>query len=148
MMVEYLYRVKNMQINLKICSKCLVPRVIFKNDSGKLFCKSCWYWSASDTKLKPTTSRKRLPVRSSKRATQDQEYRKLNKIYLQEHPVCEAHLNGCSTASTEVHHTFSGKDRNTHFLETIHWLALCNSCHYLIHNVLSAKEARELGLKL
>ncbi len=45
--------------------------------------------------------------------------------------------------AVEVHHKWSGKDRNKYFLDTSTWLGVSRSGHLWIHN--NPKEARELG---
>jgi predicted HNH restriction endonuclease len=50
--------------------------------------------------------------------------------------------------ATDVHHCYSGIDREEHFLDDNTWKAVCRNCHNIIHNVLSAEEAAELKLKI
>ena len=72
---------------------------------------------------------KRTPLRriSTKKRKQNEEYTKLRKAYLEEHPVCKV----CESApSTEIHH-MRGRGSRTNDVST--WLSVCRSCHYKIH---------------
>ncbi len=137
-----------MQQKLKICDNCKKPSIIWKSSGtgGKRYCKQC----SSNTGvaklsiIKPTAKAKPIPPRSQKRSKEERLYQAKRIIFLQEHPLCEAHLPGiCTKHATDVHHSYSGKDRQQHFLNESTWFATCRACHDWIHN--HSKEARELG---
>lgn len=66
---------------------------------------------------------------SKKRAAQNYEYNKLRKIYLEEHPICEAN---CSNESTEIHHK---KGRIGQLLTDVNFfMAVCPHCHRWIES--------------
>ena len=46
-----------------------------------------------------------IRARSVKRAKQEREYAKKSKQYLQDDPVCEGQLTGCTGVATQVHHS-------------------------------------------
>src|ERR1035437_6527684 len=64
---------------------------------------------------------------SAKRKVQEAEYQKLRLDYLNEHQSCEIKHRDCTHFATEIHHTYSGKDRNTHFLDVSSWKATCRT---------------------
>lgn len=98
--------------------------------------------SASKSKL----LRRKIPKRSEKRKKQDLAYKALREAYLKTHPECEANIPGvCSgDPAHEIHHTYSGKDREKYYLDTTTWKAIERSCHDWIHA--HPLEAREMGL--
>ncbi|NQY42597.1 MAG: hypothetical protein HRT87_04550 [Legionellales bacterium] len=81
---------------------------------------------------------------SKKRQQEDAKYRKLRINFLEEKPMCEARLPGCTLKSTDVHHKYSGKDRSKYYLDTSTWLSCCRSCHDFIHK--NPRFARESNL--
>jgi len=73
---------------------------------------------------------KAIPKKSAKRKVADVEYKKLNIQFLTENEVCQI----CnSSLSREVHHKWSGKDRDRYYLDTTTWMALCSDCHKQVH---------------
>jgi hypothetical protein len=91
---------------------------------------------------------KKISKIGSKRKKQNDEYSKLRKFYLDAHPFCEANLPGvCTSVATDIHHLYSGKNRNKYYLDDTTWKAICRNCHIFIHDKLSAEEAIELNLK-
>jgi len=82
---------------------------------------------------------------SDKRAIQLKIYSGLRKEYLACHKKCEMGLEGCTKQSTEIHHTNGREGERLNVVEW--WKAICRACHDKTHNLLSAEEARELGLK-
>lgn len=80
------------------------------------------------------------------RETMD-EYSKRRAAFLIVHSKCEAKLVGCTGGATDVHHCFSGSNREKYLLNMTTWKAVCRSCHNFIHDHLSMEEAIELGLK-
>ena len=84
---------------------------------------------------------------SKKRNTNNNQYTKLNKQFLQDNKFCQARISPeCTIYSSEVHHKYPGKNRDKYLLETNSFLAVCNHCHRMIHDKLSTEEAISLGL--
>jgi hypothetical protein len=97
-----------------------------------------------------TLKEKKVPVKgikkvSDKRAKEATEYTSKKKKFLKDNPYCQAKLLGCSGRSIDLHHAGS---RGKNYLNESTFKAVCRNCHNVIHNVLSAKEARELKLKV
>lgn len=130
--------------NKKHCDKCNSEQFIWKNKGGKKFCKTCWSTHSVKLQLKPTVKQKRIPLRSEKRIILDKKYSKLRKVFLEEKPVCEAHLINCTHESTQVHHK-AGRVGKL-YLEVSKWLAVCHTCHVWIET--NPDEAKELGYSL
>lgn len=82
--------------------------------------------------------------RSVKRAKQECEYLKENKIYLKVNIYCEAKVQCHGMLSNQVHHK-KGRIGDL-LLNKEFWLPVCNQCHKWIecHPI----EAKELGLSL
>ncbi len=116
----------------KICRKCGKETYIWS--AGK--CKYCYY-SEKENKAKII-----IKPRSEKRGKENVEYLKLRLEFLNKHPRCQASLFNCSHYSTEIHHK-RGKIGKL-FLDILHWLATCRSCHRWIEE--NPKKAKELGL--
>jgi len=85
-----------------------------------------------------------IKKQSDKRKVEDKQYAKLRREYLQEHPECQIKLFGCTYVATEIHHLES---RGIRLNKVESWLSSCPECHRWLHDKLSAKEARDLGLK-
>ncbi len=120
----------------KTCNICGKEEYIFSH--GR--CKSCAQKSYAPKDVK------RVPISkmSPKRKTETVQYLKLRIEYINTHPECEVRLKGCSIWSTDIHHLYSGKDRQKHFTDFENVKATCRSCHEHIHNF--PKESRENGL--
>jgi len=131
-------------VKLKTCDGCQKETVIWKNHEGFKYCKYCWSCQKainSDSPQKPTDYK--IPLVSSKRKKKDAEYSKLREKYLTENPLCMVKVNGCSHGATDVHHKFSGSDRDTYYLVQSTWLAVCRACHSWIHE--HPEDARTMG---
>ena len=114
----------------KLCSGCGEMTFIWKNVSGNKLCKQC---ATTGVAIKPTIKAKPIPPRSQKRSKEERLYVAKRIIFIQEHPMCEAHISGiCTEYATEVHHKKGriGED----LLDETHWLALCHMCHDYIEN--------------
>lgn len=96
-----------------------------------------------DSKKAALKKPKHLPKFSEKKASKILPYAVLRRRYLDEHPVCEVHLTGCTGLSEEIHHC--GTEEKD-FLNTKTWKAVCRHDHNVIERILSAKKRRELGL--
>lgn len=114
----------------KLCSGCGEMTFIWKNVSGNKLCKQC---ATTGVAIKPTIKAKPIPPRSQKRSKEERLYAAKRIIFIQEHPMCEAHISGiCTEYATEVHHKKGriGED----LLDETYWLALCHMCHDYIEN--------------
>lgn len=128
------------QTKLKICTGCQEPSYIYKSEGkSDKFCKQCWF-----TKEKPKAI---APVSKKKKEEMDI-YSKLRTGFLIINPYCQVKLPGCTIRATDIHHLYSGRDREKYYLKTTAWKSSCRACHDQIHNVLSSDEAITLGLKL
>jgi hypothetical protein len=131
-------------MKLKVCDGCQKETVIWKNHGGFKYCKYCWSCQKaidSNSVQKPTDYK--IPQVSSKRKKKDLEYSKLRKRFLTDNPLCMVKVNGCGHGATDVHHKFSGSDRDTYYLVQSTWLAVCRNCHDWIHA--HPKESRAFG---
>lgn len=80
---------------------------------------------------------------SDKLNRENREYSKKRKIFLEEHPMCQAKLHQCTLKSTEVHHK---KGRGKYLLDEATWLSVCRKCHDYIEN--NPEDALELGFTI
>lgn len=129
-----------MQAKLKLCNGCNQPKYIWKKEGRQRFCKDCWSCQSSKDKFKPI--QKPLSPRSSKKEKLDAAYSALRQVYLNNHPMCEARLPGCSLEAHDIHHRL-GRIGEL-YLDDSEFVAVCRSCHTFIHN--NPKEAKDLGL--
>lgn len=130
----------------KICDGCKEESFIWKNVDGKKLCKQCSYTGVAKLSIsKPTAKAKPIAPRSQKRSKEERLYLGKRIIFLQEHPMCQAHLPGiCTEYSTDVHHK-EGRIGEL-LLDDTKWLALCRSCHeWVEHN---PEEAKEKGFSI
>lgn len=69
------------------------------------------------------------PIRkvSKKRAKQERQYKPVRRKFLAEHSICELKLEGCTGASSEVHHS-AGRE-NGRLLKVDDFKAACHNCH-------------------
>lgn len=127
-----------MKAKKKHCNGCDTDQFIWKNDRGNKYCKSCWM----RRKEKPLKRKKVTPLKfkSKKMSVLDTAYTKFRKQFLFNKPNCEAHLDGCSLQSTDVHHK---KGRGKYYLVMDTWLSVCRNCHIWIEE--NPIEAEELG---
>lgn len=127
------------QAKLKHCAGCNQMKHIWKSHGKEKYCKECWYSIEKPKSIAPI---------SKKRQVEMDEYSVKRNLFLIANPKCQAKLSGCTSDAIDVHHLYSGKDRNKYYLQISTWKAVCRSCHNFIHDHLSAKEAIDLGLKL
>lgn len=85
---------------------------------------------------KPEKVDKKKPVKikplSDKRSKQNKVYLTLRKVYLQNHINCEVKYDGCTGASTEIHHS---KKRTGELLcDVRYFVAICRNCHLIVEN--------------
>lgn len=123
-----------------VCVCCERKRLIY----SKKMCQSC-YWSdnkkKNEGKQKTIKEFKPIPKISQKRKIENAKYIVLRIEFLgkKENQICP--ITGKPT--TEVHHTYCGKDRAKYYLDVSTWLAVSREGHNWIHD--NPKEARELG---
>ena len=127
---------------------CGQIQFIFKNKDGKRYCRSCSVTIAGvakkSGKSKPTVRQYPISKRSNKKAAEDRIYSTKRKKFLEENPMCQAHLPGCAGPSCQVHHK---KGRiGSLYLDIEYWLAVDDSCHKWIEN--HPIEAKEMGFSL
>ena len=121
-----------------MCQGCQSLKHIWKSDKKDKWCKECWYKIEKPKSISPV---------STKRRGEMDEYSKKRLAFLALHPSCQAKLVSCTGTSTDVHHLYSGKDREKYYLQIGTWKAVCRNCHNYIHDHLSAEEAIEMDLK-
>jgi len=122
----------------KKCRNCKQPFQIFK--STDVYCSKECYKEHYTPKinLKPM---KNIPKVSEKRKIEDLKYRVLRIEFLgkPENQICPI----TKWPSTEIHHTYCGKDRAKYYLDTSTWIAVSRDGHNWIHD--NPKEARDKG---
>lgn len=123
---------------LKKCAGCNQQKHIWKSDKKDKYCKDCWYTIEKPKSISPV---------SEKRRGEMDKYSLLRDAFITAKPRCEAKLPHCTGVSTDVHHLYSGKDREKYYLQIGTWKAVCRNCHNYIHDHLSAEEAIEIDLK-
>lgn len=129
----------------KLCSGCGEMTFIWKNVSGNKLCKQC---ATTGVAIKPTIKAKPIPPRSQKRSKEERLYAAKRIIFIQEHPMCEAHISGiCANYATDVHHLYWGSSRAKYFIDFDNVMAICRSCHDYIHTKLSSEEAISKGFR-
>ena len=131
--------------NFKICNGCGKSKKIWKNINGKKYCITCTNKIIPPKKITTTIT---ISKRSEKRIIKDKQYAKIRKRFLLAHPVCMVKLPDCTYEATQIHHLYSGRDRDKYFLDDNTWKSTCGSCHTKIHNSFSSEELIKLGLKL
>jgi len=130
----------------KICEECKKESYIWSSKTGRKLCKQC----SSNTgvaklSIKPTAKAKPIPARSQKRSKEERLYSGKRVIFLQENPMCQAHLPGiCTKHATEVHHK-KGRIGEL-LLNILFWLGVCHACHEWIEN--NREEAMEKGFSI
>jgi hypothetical protein len=124
---------------LKKCAGCSQLKHIWKSHKKDKYCRECWYTIEKPKSISPVSKKRQVAM---------DEYGKRRELFLIVNPICKAKLVGCTGPATDVHHLYSGKDRDKYYLQISTWKAVCRSCHNYIHDHLSADEAIEMGLKL
>lgn len=123
--------------------KCKISGFVWKqyNSLQKCPCNDCV--KEREENKKPPVFKPKTPIKkvSDKRKIKDLQYYALRKVFLEkpENKICP--ITGWPT--TEVHHKYSGKDRDKHYLDTETWLAVSRDGHNWIHD--NPQEAREKG---
>lgn len=134
-----------MQKKLKICSKCGLETFIWSSRGGNRLCKKCANTGVATIKPTNKPKKKSIAPRSQKRSIQESLYSLRRKIFLQNHPMCQAHLpQVCTSVSTDIHH-MKGRIEDL-LLDETHWLSVCRGCHYYIE--MRPEAAKELGFSI
>ena len=116
----------------KLCSLCGEYKILWKSQPPT--CNSC----KSKSPIKKVSEKHKETLK---------EYKVVREEFLKQNPNCQLRLQGCTFVATDIHHTFSGKDKQKYFLDIKTWKSLCRNCHSKLHNVLSLKENIELNMK-
>lgn len=136
-----------MQLKSKICDNCKKLSIIWKSSGtgGKKLCRQCSNnTGVAKLSIKPTAKLKSITSHSQKRTKEERIYIAKRILFLKEHEMCMIHISGiCMQKANEIHHSYSGKDRNQYYLDSKTWYATCRGCHKWVH--LNSKQARELG---
>lgn len=95
----------------------------------------------ADEKPIPVEKKRPKPIKkqSKKRKADTKEYLILKEVFLKGR-ICQINQDA---PATEVHHTYSGKDRDRYYLDVKTWLGVCRECHNWIHA--NPAQAREMG---
>ena len=111
---------------------CKSPKCSY-NVFSKGYCK--YHWNIEYGK----------PIKkiSDKQSEILKEFKPKRDKYMKENPICEAQLEGCLNASTDLHH-IAAKDSRELWLDEENFMALCRHCHNFCK--LQPKEAMRLGL--
>ena len=132
-----------MKIKKKTCNKCTEEKVIWKNYEGEKYCQYCWNTiKAALDEGKPVKLRAPIKPKSAKQAKLDSLYTQLRKPWMENNPMCEANLVGCTHHSTDVHHK---KGRGKWLLIVDTWMSVCRTCHTWIET--HPVEATEMGYR-
>lgn len=107
-------------------------------DNSQICFIKCEYKQEKYKKVKVPTRIKQV---SEKRKLEDIEYKRLRLEFLSkpENKICPI----TKWLATEIHHTYSGKDRAKYYLDTTTWIAVSRDGHNWIHD--HPKDARKLG---
>jgi len=115
----------------KHCRNC--NNIFLQFSSLNPYCSSkCKQANGKTYKIKPV---------SEKRKAQNFVYSELRRLFLlkPENQICPV----TGEPTTDVHHTYSGKDRAKYYLDVSTWLAVSRNGHNWIHD--NPKQAREKG---
>lgn len=83
----------------------------------------------------------KIPKVSEKRKAENEAYKLLRENFLKQDKNKICPITG--KQATEIHHTYSGKDRAKYYLITSTWIAVSREGHNWIHE--HPKEARQKG---
>lgn len=121
------------------CNEKFTPKTFLQKSCANLDCQSkLRELQKSKSKVKKAYT---IPKQSPQRKLEEIIYKseKLKFFMIPKNKICP--ING--SEAVEVHHKWSGKDRNKYFLDTSTWLGVSRLGHIWIHN--NPKEARKLG---
>ena len=129
----------------KICGTKFEPKLFLQKHCNNDICKDKWRKLVLEEKkqLDNNFISKYRPIKkvSDKKALQDIIYKseRIKFLSLPENKICPI----TKKRTTEIHHTYCGKDRAKYYLETSTWLAVSREGHNYIHD--NPKESREKG---
>jgi hypothetical protein len=110
----------------------------------KGWCQRCNHNEKQAKKGSKAKKNYHLPRVSDKRAKEERIYSVARELFLTHHPNCGVVIPGiCTGRATDVHHTYSGKDRARFYLDQTTWFAVDRPCHDWIHK--NPADARKLG---
>lgn len=134
-----------LQPKKKKCSGCGELTIIWKSDGREKYCKQCWscHKTSGVRQTSAKTSRATLSPRSPKQRRIEAAYNVLRKTYLDKNQMCQAHLSGCATYATDIHHKAG---RGEHMLDQSTYMAVCRNCHQWIE--LHPIEAKQKGFSV
>jgi len=110
----------------KKCKECEAEFLPYKSTD-----KYCSY-SCFNKNRKPNLKLTKIRHVSKKRQKENTKYLKLREEFLQQPKNRFCPITG--EVATEVHHKYSGKDRNQYYLEVSTWLAVSRKGHNFIHD--------------
>lgn len=129
----------------KLCAGCGEMTYIWANRDGMKLCKQCSHTGVAKLSIIKPTAKKPILPRSQKRSKEEKLYSAKRILFLQKHPMCEAHLSGiCMEYATDVHH-MAGRIDDL-LLDESKWKALCRNCHDWVET--HPEEAKEKGLSI
>lgn len=116
----------------KCCKYCQHRRTDYKYLSQKNKVKKVSPIKSSSKPIKKVsdTMKKNLAI-----------YKPRRDKYMEEHPVCEAKLPGCTYISNDLHH-IDGREGEKLY-DVSMWMSCCRNCHSYIHG--HDKECAKLG---
>lgn len=93
-----------------------------------------------------TTKKSQPPINqfSELRGKENRIYLTLRKVFLDNHPLCEASLPRCTKQATTIHHSQGRIGKRLIDVKT--FVPLCGKCHQFCEE--NPTEAKELGLSL
>jgi len=135
----------NNKIKDKVCAWRECENVFKPYRFNQKHCSSeCFYKHKKEDEEKEPKKQKKvyiIPKKSAKRAKQDKIYLAKRIVFLKQNQFCAVYPN---KKATEIHHKYSGKDRDKYYLDETTWLAVSRDGHNWIHS--NPKEAREIKL--
>lgn len=135
--------IKNFEVKKSPCRNKECKKEVYLTNSLNRFCSvSCKVKVLGVKKVQQTANKvgkTGIKKVSDKRAIQNKEYSKLRLKFLKENPMCEIYPY---LKSTEVHHTYSGSNRNRYYLEVSTWMAVSREGHNFIHNNVSISKQK------
>ena len=102
-------------------------------------CKWCYNRKGKGKKVLDPVKKESL-----KQAAVNRAYRLTAAAFKADHPICEAHLPGCTKVTEDVHHVAGRVGAN--MLDEAKFLAVCRACHRIIEE--NPVMAKALGLSI
>lgn len=125
-----------MKKKIPICKNHACKKPLFKTIDK--YCSYSCAKTCDDITKGFKQSQKPIKKVSDKRKIENYQYGKMKKDFmsLPENKYCPIakEVFGIQLESTEIHHTFCGKDRAKYFLDKSTWIAVSRKGHNYIHN--------------